>query len=196
MASRMLLTSVLRTPPLLILNNDAVLVPGALTAMQKVALSSDDIGIVVPQQLLPAGERTTSVHAPESLLDYEADVSLSIHHNNVAHVPCFHDGNSVELTFAPFFCVYVKRNVWDALHGLDAEFGRHYRSDRVFCNMVREYLRMRIVYTPEARVYHMHQRATQYLKRENKDEYISMYQKNQWSSDLRASLGFECALWD
>jgi len=181
---------------ILILNNDAVLVPGALAAMQDAALSSDDVGVVVPQQLLPAGERTISVHAPDSNPSYEADVSLSIHHNNIARIPCFHDGELVELTFAPFFCVYVKRSVLDALHGLDAEFGRHYRSDRVFCNMVHEYLGRRIVYTPRACVYHMHQQATRQLKQYNPDEHRQMYQENIWPHDLMSRLGYNRAAWE
>jgi GT2 family glycosyltransferase len=179
----------------LILNNDAVLCSGSLQSMQAMALRYPDCGIVVPQQLLRGGERTIPTHCPEGNGDFECDVSISAHHQNVANVPCFHDGEVVELTFAPFFCVYVKRAVIDELDGLDAEFGRHYRSDRVFCNVVRKRLGMKVLYCPESRVYHLHQVATQELRRASEREYNDIYRENRWPEDLRAQLGFREAPW-
>ena len=49
----------------------------------------------------------------------------------------FHYGDVLELNFAPFFCVYIKREVINNSLGLDAELGRHYRSDRIFCNYIK-----------------------------------------------------------
>jgi hypothetical protein len=76
-----------------------------------------------------------------------------LHRINVDHVPLFHNGETVELNFAPFCCVYIKRDIWDSCGGLDAGVDGHYRSERVMCDYIRQILRKKIVYTPEAVVF-------------------------------------------
>ena len=46
---------------------------------------------------------------------FACDVNISAHHRNVAEVPVFHDGRGVELTYAAFFAVYIRREVIDAI---------------------------------------------------------------------------------
>ena len=110
-------------------------------------------------------------------------------------MPLFHDGGLLELNFAPFFCVYIKREVYNKTLGLDPELGRHYRSDRIFSDFIRHILKMRIYQEPNAYVYHKHQVATNILSK-NKKEYFMMFKKNQWPSDLAKDLGYKKALWD
>ena len=40
------------------MNNDAMVTPGAIEAMQKAAYKLSDCGIVVPQQVLPSDSKT------------------------------------------------------------------------------------------------------------------------------------------
>ena len=181
---------------ILLVNNDAVFARHSLAKLQARALSSNDIGIVVPAQMMIPGEPSVRTHTPENDSRVTADVTLSVHHNNVASVPLFHDGAAVDLTFAPFFCAYIKRRIIDELGGLDAEFGRHFRSDRTFCALTREYLGKRVVYEPDARVVHKHQRSTQLLKKERPAEYQMMYRANKWPEDMLQELGFTRAPWD
>jgi glycosyltransferase involved in cell wall biosynthesis len=138
----------------IVMNNDAIVTASALAAMQETALADPGIAVVVPQQLLPPDTPTVTTHVPYAEPTAATDVNLSAHHRNVLSLPLFHDGGQLDLTFAPFFCVYLRRDALDALGGLDAEFGRHYRSDRLYCNAVRFLLGRRIVYTPDAVVHH------------------------------------------
>jgi len=183
---------------ILLLNNDALLFPGAIQALQQCAYSGERIAVSVPRQVLPSGTKTITTHVPFAFGDQDCDVNLSWHHNNIDFVQCFHDGTLVDLAFAPFFCVYIKRRVMDELGGLDAQFGRHYRSDRTFCSLVRQHLNMRIVYTPDAIVYHKLQVATDSLHKDasRRSEFESMFLRNQWPADLRQQLGFKEAIWD
>ena len=128
------------------MNNDALLTLGAVENMQKAAYELPDCGIIVPQQILPGGTKTIDTHVPFAYPQYDCDVNLSAAHKNVINIPLFHSGRVVELNFAPFFCVYIKRDILDSSVGLDAEYGRHYRSDRRFCNYIRHMMNLKIYY--------------------------------------------------
>jgi glycosyltransferase involved in cell wall biosynthesis len=180
-----------------ILNNDAELSPNAITWMQQVAYQSSDIAITVPRQMVPPGATGMNTHVPYADPTFECDVTLSSHHKNVAFIDIFHNGELVELNFAPFFCAYIKREVWNACGGLDYVRGRHYRSDRIMCDMVRHVLKKRIVYTPNAIVAHAQQVATRELA--NKiglnDEFQKMLVENRWPADMRQRLGIVESPW-
>lgn len=180
---------------ILLLNNDAILMKNSVEAMQKFAYEHDDCGIVVPQQVLPGGTPTMKVHVPYASEGFDCDVNPSAHHKNIVNMDNFHDGESLELSFAPFFCTYIKREVLDKSFGLDAELGRHYRSDRVFSEYVRHVMGYKIFHVTDAIVYHKLQKATQSLKK-NEESYDNMLFKNRWEDDLADKLGFKCPEWD
>ena len=167
----------------------------SIEAMQKFALEHEDCGIVVPQQVLPGGTPTMKIHVPYASAGFDCDVNPSIHHANIINMNNFHDGESLELSFAPFFCTYIKREVLDSSFGLDAELGRHYRSDRIFSEYVRHVMGLKIFHVTDAIVYHKLQKATQSLKK-NEKSYDNMLFKNRWEDDLADKLGFKRPNWD
>ncbi|MBL0511287.1 glycosyltransferase family 2 protein [Aeromonas media] len=183
---------------IVLLNNDALLTRHALVAMQQLAYQDPNIGLVVPRQVLFANTKTITTHVPFANPSIDCDVNLSQHHKNIHHVPLLHDGEQVEISFAPFFCTYMRREVVDQIGGLDAEFGRHYRSDRIMCDYLRHLLGMKIIYTSQAVVYHKLQKATDGMRRSDKKsaEFELMFKKNQWSSSDMKSLGFSKSPWD
>jgi glycosyltransferase involved in cell wall biosynthesis/predicted nucleic acid-binding Zn-ribbon protein len=184
---------------IIILNNDAIIMPGAVEAMQDAAYKLPQCGIAVPQQVLPGGTRTLNAHVPHANPEYECDVNLSKVHKNIINVPTFHSGELLELSFAPFFCVYIKRDVLHSSVGLDAERGRHYRSDRIFCNYVRHVMNLKIYHVAEAIVYHKLQKSTHVLRKESKDnnsEFDIIFRKNQWDDELATKLGYKTPIWD
>ena len=180
---------------ILLLNNDAILMEGAIEAMQKCAYEQEECGIVVPQQVLPGGTPTMTIHVPYASPGFDCDVNPSSHHKNIINMNNFHDGEILELSFAPFFCTYIKRDVLNNSFGLDAELGRHYRSDRIFSEYVRHIMNKKIYHVSDAVVYHKLQKATQSLKK-NEDKYDMMLFKNKWEEDLAKELGFKQPLWD
>lgn len=182
---------------IVILNNDAILPAGSIRALQRVAYESSSIGIVVPAQMLRPGSSEISIHVPYANQGAEADVNLSAHHDNVESVELFHHGRLVDLNFAPFFCAYIKRTVWDACGGLDHEHGRHYRSDRIMCDFVRDVLKKRVIYTPEIRVFHEGKTSSRQLRdKGRKSASRDMLQRNQWPRALRQELGFRAKRWN
>lgn len=183
---------------ILLLNNDAIVQAGAIGALQAEALSADDIGITVPRQILPAGTKTIETHVPFATPHKDCDVNISAHHGNIDKLPIFHDGGPIDLSFAPFFATYIKREVLKRVGLLDAEHGRHYRSDRVYADMVRHIGGFRIRYVPDAHVVHKLQRSTEALKKRASldGQYQTMFQKNQWDPELASRLGFHAASWD
>ncbi|MGL6506248.1 glycosyltransferase [Aeromonas hydrophila] len=183
---------------IVLLNNDALLTRTALVAMQQLAYQDPNIGLVVPRQVLFANTKTITTHVPFANPGIDCDVNLSAHHKNIYHVPLLHDGEQVEISFAPFFCTYMRREIVDQVGGLDAEFGRHYRSDRIMCDYLRHLLGMKIFYTSQAVVYHKLQKATDGMRKSDKKsaEFDLMFKKNQWSNSDMSRLGFVLASWD
>ena len=179
----------------MILNNDAILTEGSLENLQNSAYSYDDCGIIVPHELVSENNPHMNLHVPYADPQFKCDVTPSKVHHNIINLPLFHDGGALELNFAPFFCTYIKREVYDKTLGLDPELGRHYRSDRIFSDFVRHILKMKIYQEPNAIVYHKHQSATNEL-RKNAEEFNMMFNKNQWPPELAKLLGYKNPLWD
>ena len=180
---------------ILILNNDAVLTKGALEHLQTGAYLYKDCGLIVPHELFSEGNSHMNYHVPYADSKFKCDVTPSKEHHNIINIPIFHDGELLELNFAPFFCTYIKRDVYNRTLGLDPELGRHYRSDRIFSDFVRHVLKMKIYQEPNAHVYHKHRSSTNAL-RKNENEFDMMFTKNQWPSELAKEMGYKKALWD
>jgi O-antigen biosynthesis protein len=165
---------------IVVLNNDAVVTRGWLDALQAVLQDHPDAGLVVPRQVVLPGEKTAPVHQPFKNHERECDINISAHHVNV-HDPEFDPARGyIELSFAPFFCVYIPRSTLDLLGPLDVENGPHYRSDRLYCDLVRDGAKRRILYTPQSKVYHFVQRATAQLKEGDRELYRKMFVRNDW----------------
>jgi len=192
------ITQALAEADILVLNNDAIVQKGAVQALQKACHSLADAGMTVPRQILPAGTQTLHTHVPFANEKFDCDVNISAHHRNIAQVPVFHNGKVLELSFAPFFAVYIRRDLITRIGLLDAEYGRHYRSDRVYCDMARHLAGRRIYYVPEAFVVHRLQKATDYLQNTgaHSKEFELMFIRNQWDQQTAARLGFRSAPWD
>lgn len=180
---------------ILLLNNDAILTEGALEAMQYYAYNLQDCGIIVPCETLYPNDIRMTYNVPFANPKFECDVSTSKIHKNIYNVPIFFDGNILELDFAPFFCTYIKRDVYNKTLGLDPELGRHYRSDRIFCDFIRLFLKLKIYHISDAKVYHKSQQSTKKLEK-NKKEYDLMFIKNQWEPELADKLGYKIYSWD
>jgi glycosyltransferase involved in cell wall biosynthesis len=182
----------------LLMNNDAIVQGGAVAALQRACYSLPDAGMTVPRQILPAGTKTLLTHVPYADELIDCDVNISAHHRNIAAVPLFHNGGTLELSYAPFFCVYIRRDIINDLGTLDAEYGRHYRSDRVFCDLMRNVLGRKLYYVPEAFVIHKLQKATETLRDtgQRAKEFELMYLRNQWDAESYSSFGFRQAPWD
>ncbi len=180
---------------ILLLNNDAVLFEGAIEHMQSCAYSIEDCGLIVPHEILPGGIEFMKNHVPYCDITFDCDVTPSKIHHNIVNMPYYHDGKLLELNFAPFFCTYIKRDILNQSLGLDAELGRHYRSDRIYSDFIRHILKLKIYQAPEAYVYHKHKVATEKLK-DKKDDYYYIFKKNQWEEKLAKELGYTTRPWD
>ena len=168
-----------------LLNNDAMVTPGWLDALRELPQLDPEVGIAVPRQVLPGGTRTMKTHVPGCDPSREVDTTLSAHHRNVLNPFYRRSRGWVELSFAAFFCVYITRSTLDSAGALDAENGPHYRSDRLYCDVARSFANKRIVYTPDSKVYHFHQKATDHLRMSDPSKFDVMYVQNDWRKLLR-----------
>lgn len=182
----------------LLLNNDAILQPGAVFELQRACYSLPGAGMTVPRQILPTGTPSVSTHVPFANLSCDCDVNISAHHDNIADLPLFRGESHVQLTYAPFFAVYLRRDLIEAVGELDAEYGRHYRSDRVYCDMVQHIGNRKIYYAPDAHVIHKLQKATDQLRSSKNltTEFDLMFKRNAWDVETAMELGYRFAPWD
>lgn len=183
---------------ILLLNNDAVLTRGVIESLQYYAYNLENCAITVPQEVVSGGAPSINAHVPFADPSIECNVTPSILSKNVINIPLIHNDEILEVNFAPFFCTYIKRDILNNSCGLDAELGRHHRSDRIFSNYVRHVLNSKIYCINDAIVYHKIQKATKRLKKVDVDdsEYKYIVQKNQWQPELAKKLGYKTPLWD
>ena len=139
---------------ILILNNDAILTQGSLEHMQHSAYSIPKCGLIIPHEMLLAETNIISLNMPYAYRNFECDATPSRPHQKIISMPLFHDGEVLELNFAPFFCTYIKREVYNKTLGLTPEFGGSLCSDIIFSDFVRHYLQLKIFQSSDAYVYH------------------------------------------
>lgn len=171
----------------LLLNNDALLTGDCLYKLQKALYANDGFGLSVPAQVLPGGTETICAHVPYALPEYDVDVNVSAHHRNLSNPPLYYEGGILELDFAPFFCVLIKGETIKLVPELDELNGRHYRSDRTYCEYVRTSFGLKVAYCPDSVVYHGLQKSTAELRKKStiSKEYQQVFLQNTWSeSDL------------
>lgn len=178
----------------IISNNDALFHREAVEAMELLS-ERKDCGVIAPRQMLFAGQGAITSHVPFADPSQNCDVNLSAVYRNIERVPLFSDGRDIEIAYTPFFCVYIKREVLNKLPVLDEEHGRHFRSDRIFCDYVRDMLGYKIYYAPDAIVYHHHQYSTNELKSNSPELYRTMYEQNAWDPETREKFGFAERIW-
>jgi len=183
------------TNDVVIYNNDALATEGWLEALQEAAYEWPEAGLVAPRQVLCAGTKTMKVHMPYCDEAYEIDVTCSHHHKNLVAGSLVDPTGPVELTFAPFFCVYASRQVLDTVGSLESEFARHYRSDRLYCDSVRA-AGLKVYYQPKSKVYHLLQQATSAMKQGDEESYRKIFVENGWSIDEMKEQNYEQAVWD
>jgi O-antigen biosynthesis protein len=165
---------------IVLLNNDACVTEGWLDAIWLVRERVPEAGIIAPRQVLLPHAETIEQHCPMANPSVEVDVTLSAHHSNVVDPIFLPEFGLVELSFAPFFCVYICRDVIETVGPLDERNGRHYRSDVTYCDMVRYIGGRKIIYTPHSKIYHFLQRSTAELKSIQPKLYNEMFERNTW----------------
>ena len=139
---------------ILLLNNNAILTHGSLEHMQHSAYSISKCGLIVPHEMLIGETNSIPLNMPYAYKNFEYDATPSRLHQNIFNMPLFYDGELLELNFAPFFCTYIKREVYNKTLGLDLGLGESICSDIVFSDFVRYYLQLKIFQSPDAYVYH------------------------------------------
>lgn len=117
---------------LLFLKNDTIITEGSIEHMQDLAYSIPDCGIVVPHEMSTQETNVTTLHVPYAHPNFECDTLPSEVYQNIINLPVFNDGRILELNFAPFFCTYVKREIYNETLSLDLELGMDDESNRIF----------------------------------------------------------------
>lgn len=141
---------------LLILNRDSILTEGALEHLQHCAYSLPDCGLIVPHEMTTKKNPLISLHVPYAIPNFECDTMASNVYHNIINLNTFHDGELLELNYAPFFCTYIKRDVYNKTSGINFELEANNNENRIFSDFIRHVLKLKIYQSPNAYVYHKH----------------------------------------
>ena len=137
-----------------VLNSDTEFLDGTLMDMLSLAQADPTIGMVVPEQIIDPRNPTFLPHWENQLVDFPIDVSVSSHHQNAVVSNWFRPEESLELSWAPFFCTLFPFDVWQGVGGLRASIGPHWSTDRIFCDLLRQKLGKKISRADGVRVFH------------------------------------------
>ena len=179
---------------IILLSKNAILTEGSLEALQKYSYDLSDCGLAVSQQVLKNGSAIKK-HVPYAHADYWCDITPSIYNKNIKNVPLFHNGKVLELNMAPFFCTYIKRDVFNKSCGFNLQLGKHYHSVRLFSEFIRNILNLKIYHISDSIV--IHNTTESYRNSEPiDDEYNYTLDENNWDNSSSNDLSFERFVWD
>gem|GEM_PF-4601708 len=131
-----------------------------MEALQEVVCTYPEVGTGRSSSIVLAGEITVSIYQLGRVADRECDINLSAYYVNVIDLYFDPVRGFMELSFAPFFCVYITYQVINGLGVLDVESSPDYRFDRIYCDLIRKILGRRIIYTLYSRIYNFVQKFT------------------------------------
>ena len=96
---------------------------------------------------------------------------------------------------APFFCTYIKRDVFNKSCGFNLQLGKHYHSVRLFSEFIRNILNLKIYHISDSIV--IHNTTESYRNSEPiDDEYNYTLDENNWDNSSSNDLSFERFVWD
>ena len=113
----------------LILSKDAILTDNSIENMQKYSYELPNCGLLVSQQLFKGNNIPNVSYADK---DYYYDIN--IFSSNIIDIPLFFNGNFLKLKYAPFFCTYLKGEVFNCFTDFN------YIENNEFMEYISEYI--------------------------------------------------------
>lgn len=133
----------------LLLNQNAILMPKSLEAMQKYAYELTDCGLVISQEVLKDSKVVLDNLPDVRRLSYGCDISTTDVYKNIQHIPIFHDGKVIEMKYSPFFCTYIKRDILYSYNKFASNLENHF-SIKLLSDYVRKIRGLKIYHVSEA----------------------------------------------
>jgi hypothetical protein len=139
---------------IVLLTSQAIVSQGWLDALNKAAMSREDIAIVTSRNIRHRNDLSALELIPYATNRYDVDVAISPSENNLLD-PDFDESQLlVRLSRLKLFCLYFQKNIleyvdWQNLVDLD-----DFEWQDAITNIVNNTKNMKMVYTPKAKVFH------------------------------------------
>lgn len=138
-----------------ILNSLALLEDTTLDILQEYAYKLDNSGILIPQQIIEANNKLMSKFMPYSTSTFPCDIALSSHNTKIVNMSLYNSGECYELSVAPFFCMYVKRELMENIKEVNlSDTDNSYDFIGILSSYVYEFTNYSIYYVSNARAYY------------------------------------------
>ena len=133
----------------LILNQNAIIEKGSIELMQKYSSDLYNSGLIVSNHLIK-NSKLINKYAPHVHEDYWFDITTV---ENIMNIPLFFNGEVLSLKYSPFFCTYIREDVWKNIINLDLKC----KNEDDFMFFLSEYtqkvLNLKIYYVSDVNVY-------------------------------------------
>ena len=138
---------------ILILNQKASLTKGSLESLQKYAYDLNDCGLAISQKIVRNTPLIKEYFVGYINDEYWIDIAPYEFDDNIVKIPLFYDGNVLELRYAPFFCIYLKREILNNICDFDFKFKDEKVTMRMFSNHIRHNIGLKIFHISDAKVF-------------------------------------------
>ncbi|OWT33490.1 hypothetical protein BGI41_02195, partial [Methanobrevibacter sp. 87.7] len=98
---------------IIFLKNDVIITKGLIEILEEYSNKLEDSGILLSRIIGLKGNNNFRAHVPYIDTRRSCDIIVSNHFKNITNIPLFCDGEYLELNFAQFFLIYMKREVYD-----------------------------------------------------------------------------------
>lgn len=134
---------------IIILNQNSIITEGSIELMQEYSQKLSDSGLIVSQQV---SKDFSKGHVPHAANNYWCDITPSRIRKNIINIPVFYDGEILELSYAPFFCTYIKRNVVNSIN-FNFKTDDDYEAMVLLSEYVRLVLNLKVYHVSDVVVY-------------------------------------------
>ncbi|MGN1362790.1 MAG: glycosyltransferase family 2 protein [Methanobrevibacter sp.] len=136
---------------IIFLKNDAILTKGVIESLAEYSNKLEDSGVLVTRKIALKGDKQYKIHVPYLDTRRSCDIIVSNHFKNNINMPLFYDGEYLELNFAQFFCIYIKREVYNNSIRINHEINSI--NSKNFYNYVKHILNKKIYFISKAIVF-------------------------------------------
>lgn len=137
---------------IIFLKSSAIITKGSIELFEEYANKLADSGILISRKIALNNYNHLKEHVPYAYSDEYCDIAVSAKYKNIINPPLFYSDEYLELDFTKFFCLYIKREVFDDSVGKNI----HLKSfnDKNFYSYIRFFLNKKIYLISEGDVFY------------------------------------------
>ena len=137
---------------IIFLRGNAIITENVIEILEKYSNELKDYGVLVTREIKIKGKKELKRHVPYCTIKGNCDISISNELKNNINIPLFYNDKYLELNYAEFFCIYMKREVYNNSIKINPELKSF--NSKNFYNYIRYILNKKIYLISETDVFY------------------------------------------